>query len=67
LVWENEPLNPKDAVHVATAIRHDIMVFDTFDQKLIKLNGKPGNPPIRIGTPDLPFQGDLFPESEEEE
>ena len=40
LIWNHESLQPKDAIHVATAVKHEIERFDTFDEKLIKLSGK---------------------------
>jgi hypothetical protein len=35
-------------------------LLDTFDQDLIKLSGKLGDPPIIIGEPNMPYQHDLF-------
>ncbi|MBI4963043.1 MAG: PIN domain-containing protein [Desulfomonile tiedjei] len=62
LVWDYPPLKPKDAIHVATAMRHHITILDTFDDELIKLNGRVGNPPLKIGKPDVvyPAQDELF-------
>lgn len=55
LVW-NKNVKPKDAIHLATALRHDVDYdqFDTFDTGLIKLSGSLGNPPLIIGRPNLP-------------
>jgi len=55
LVW-NKNIKPKDAIHLATALRHDVDYdqFDTFDDDLIKLSGALGNPPLTIGRPNLP-------------
>jgi predicted nucleic acid-binding protein len=55
LVW-NKNIKPKDAVHLATALRQDVPFdqFDTFDEGLIKLSGTLGNPPLTIGRPNLP-------------
>jgi len=36
---------PKDAVHVATAVRVGIPLLDTFDGELVDHNGKIGEPP----------------------
>jgi len=54
LMWINEALNHKDAIHVATAIQARVVQLDTFDEPLIKLSGKLGNPPLTIGYPNLP-------------
>jgi len=54
LVWDYG-VDPKDAIHVATAIRYHITVLDTFDEPLIQLTGKLGNPPLRIGKPNVPI------------
>lgn len=55
LFWDQN-VKPKDAVHLATALAQDVPIerFDTFDKGLIKLSGKLGHPPLRIGLPNLP-------------
>ena len=55
LVWSKN-VKPKDAIHLATAPRHDVTLdqFDTFDGDLIKLSGTLGDPPLTIGRPNLP-------------
>jgi hypothetical protein len=55
LVW-NKNIQPKDAIHLATALRQDVAFdqFDTFDEGLIKRSGTFGNPPLTIGRPNLP-------------
>ncbi len=57
LVWFHN-VKPKDAVHLATALTTGPVVgieqFDTFDGPLIGLSGKLGEPPLKIGRPDLP-------------
>ena len=55
LVW-NKNVEPKDAIHLATALRQDVMLdqFGTFDKDLIKLSGALGDPPLTIGRPSLP-------------
>lgn len=55
LVW-NQNVKPKDAIHLATALRQDVTFdqFDTFDGDLIKLSGTLGDPPLTIGRPNLP-------------
>lgn len=58
LVWSNCGVWPKDAIHVATAVRFHLKVFNTFDADLIALSGKLGDPPMRIERPAL-AQGKL--------
>ena len=53
VVW-NHSVQPKDAIHVATALDAKVDQFDTFDGPLIRLSGKIGDPPLVIGEPDLP-------------
>lgn len=55
LVW-NKNVHPKDALHLATAMRQDVPLsqFDTFDKDLIRLSGSIGDPPLTIGRPNLP-------------
>lgn len=64
LAWKHRSLDPERAIHLATAVRFQITTIDTFDKKLIKLDGKIGDPPIRIGPPDIPYQHTLFDEDE---
>ncbi len=45
---------PKDAVHVATAIHHNELRLDAFDDELIKKGGNLG-----IGYPGLPSQTEM--------
>lgn len=53
LVWDHG-IKPKDAVHVATAIRAGSPVLDTFDEDLIKKSGMLAGHALVIGRPDLP-------------
>ena len=55
LVWDKN-VKPKDAIHLATALRQDVVIdqLDTFDGGLIKLSAQLGNPPLVIGYPNLP-------------
>lgn len=39
LIWEKN-LDPKDSIHLASAIYHNIEELNTFDEKLIELSGK---------------------------
>ncbi len=64
MVWEYG-FDPKDSIHVATAIEIHIAFFDTFDKDLIRLNGAVGNPPMRIGIPNVDYQTELFSQEEE--
>jgi predicted nucleic acid-binding protein len=50
LVWDHG-VKPKDAVHVASAVRWSIPRFDTFDEPLQALSGKLGSPPVIIERP----------------
>jgi predicted nucleic acid-binding protein len=59
LIWEHG-VKPKDATHVATALRWRIPVLDTYDgDDLIPLDGKLGEPPLRIGKPFIPHEMEL--------
>ncbi|HEY3834482.1 MAG TPA: PIN domain-containing protein [Acidimicrobiia bacterium] len=58
VVWQYG-VNPKDAVHVATAIASRVPHLDTFDKRLIAKSGKIGDPPLVIGHPNIPEQLDL--------
>lgn len=61
LVW-NHNVKPKDAVHVATALKRDVPIeqLDTFDDPLIRLSGKLGEPPLIIGKPNMESTLPLF-------
>ena len=39
LIW-NHNTEPKDSIHVATAIYHNIPIMNTFDEKLLGLDGE---------------------------
>ncbi len=64
LVWDHN-FDPKDSIHVATAVRAKVPHLDTFDAKLIKRSGQIGDPPMIIGRPDVPEQLSIY-ESEPE-
>jgi predicted nucleic acid-binding protein len=53
LVWDHG-IRPKDAIHVATALDADVVQLDTFDTELMKKSEAVGNPPLKIGRPNLP-------------
>ena len=52
LVWDHG-IDPKDALHVATAILAKVEVFNTFDKKLIGNSLKVGDPGLLIEIPDV--------------
>lgn len=64
LIWAHG-IKPKDAIHLATALRLKLSVMDTFDDELIALSGKLGNPRLSIGYPNLPHTPDMFPGTKE--
>lgn len=55
----NYNVRPKDAVHVATAIHHNIDVLETFDEKLLAQSGQIGAPALTIRKPKATPQGEL--------
>jgi predicted nucleic acid-binding protein len=51
LMWRY-PLKPKDALHVASAVFQQVETLHSYDDDdLIPLNGKIGNPPLKICHP----------------
>ncbi len=60
LMWQYEGLKPKDSTHVATAVQAKVDVLETFDDGLLKLSGKVGNPLLPIRRPYFPNQLELF-------
>lgn len=65
LLWIHPALKPKDAIHVASAIRAKVHLMDTFDKYLIGLSGKIGDNPLIIGEPNIPYEEDMFKGLEE--
>jgi len=53
LIWKNPHLQPKDSIHLATAIYLEIQKLYTFDNDLLKL--KDIFPDILICKPDIPY------------
>jgi predicted nucleic acid-binding protein len=54
LIWKYG-VKPKDSIHLATAIRWRIPTIDSFDDTdMGSLDGKLGDPAIRIGHPHEP-------------
>jgi len=64
LVWD-EGIDPKDAIHVATALDAGVVQLDTFDTGLINMSGRLGVPPLVIGHPNVPEQLNLGGHTEE--
>lgn len=65
LMWKYAKLKPKDAIHVASAVFLQVDVMHSFDDDdLIPLDGKVGNPPLKICHPGdgdgFTMQGGLF-------
>lgn len=58
LIWEFN-LGLPDSIHLASAIHANAHIVESWDDKLLKLNGKiPGSPSIRepaVSAPQLPF------------
>lgn len=52
LVWDHS-IEPKDAIHVATAIEAKLALLNTFDDKLIRRSGLLGDPKLLIQRPAL--------------
>jgi len=52
-IYWGSNIKPKDAVHVASAMKAKIIRFDTFDKDLITFSGKIGNPALIIGEPNI--------------
>jgi predicted nucleic acid-binding protein len=55
LIWDHG-FDPKDSIHVATAVMARVPYLDTFDGKLISQSGQIGDPPLIIGRPDVAEQ-----------
>ncbi len=52
LVWDHG-IEPKDALHVATAIKAKVDVFNTFDKPLIRKSLQVGDPKLPIEAPTV--------------
>lgn len=55
LIWRHN-FDPKDSVHVATAVLARVPHLDTFDGALIARSGQIGDPPLVIARPNVPEQ-----------
>jgi predicted nucleic acid-binding protein len=68
LVWE-KGIRPKDAIHVASALRAGVYALETYDEGLVKKNGRVGGSPALQNRHPLAISGpsyDLF-ESDDED
>ena len=65
MVWEHG-VEPKDAVNVATAVRSHIARLDTFDDDLVELDGRIGEPPLQITYPSVNQQALALEPKEDE-
>lgn len=66
LVWDHG-VDPKDGVHVATALALKVPRLDTFDKKLLSLTEKVGGAPtLVIGKPDIEYQQKLEEQAHDE-
>ncbi len=54
-IWENS-LKPKDAIHLATAVRAGVSLLHSFDGDLHGVSNIFGNPKITIEEPSMPQQ-----------
>lgn len=59
LVWDHG-IDPKDAIHVATALDARLDLMNAYDDRLLKKSGLVGTPRLRIEVPLPPAQTDLF-------
>jgi len=66
-IFLNYKVGHKDAIHVASAIWDGISIFNTFDEKLLKKDGKIGNPALQIIKPDIIYEDKLFEEEKKTE
>jgi predicted nucleic acid-binding protein len=66
LIWKYPALQPKDSIHVATAVIRKIPTLHTFDEDLLALDNKLGAIKLRICQPDIAHQMELGELYEEE-
>jgi hypothetical protein len=63
LIWKHG-VQPKDSIHLATAVRARLRIFETHDDELLKLTGRipvPGGTPLTIRLPHYTETLALFP------
>ena len=51
LIRTHRGLTTLDAAHIATALRWHVPLLETYDDRLLNLNGLEGNPPLAILEP----------------
>ncbi len=59
LMWKHQALQPKDSIHLATALLHNIPTLHTFDDYLLNLKDKAIKQKIKICKPDIEYQMDF--------
>ena len=61
LIRKHQGLTTLDAAHIATALRWRIPLLETYDDRLLALDGLEGNPPLVIREPKWDvYMGPLF-------
>ena len=64
LIRKHQGLTALDAAHIATALRLGIPLLETYDERLLALDGSEGNPPLAIRIPKWDVSmGPLFENS----
>jgi predicted nucleic acid-binding protein len=53
-------LKPPDAIYLATAIRHQVPLLETYDGDLLALSDREGSPTVTIRRPHRPPERNLF-------
>jgi len=59
LMWRHQALQPKDSIHLATALFHNIPTLHTFDNELLSLKDRHIKQKIKICKPDIQYQMDF--------
>jgi len=59
LMWKHQSLQPKDSIHLATALLHNVPTLHTFDDDLLNLKDKTVEQKIKICRPDIGYQMDF--------
>lgn len=61
LIRTHSGLSTMDAAHIATALRWNVPLLETYDDRLLRLDGMEGNPPLAIREPKWDISlGPLF-------
>ena len=65
LIRTYQGLTTPDAAHITTALRWHVSLLETYDERLLNLDGFEGDPPLRIRNPRWdPYVGPLFGRSQ---